>query len=81
MIIPIRCYTCGKVIGNKYYYYLEQVAEQKRKQNNNDESNIININVDNIEKTIEGKILDNLGCTRLCCRKIILSHIELIDDL
>ena len=23
MIIPVRCFTCGKVIGNKYDKYLE----------------------------------------------------------
>ena len=23
MIIPVRCFTCGKVIGNKYEKYLE----------------------------------------------------------
>ena len=81
MIIPIRCYTCGKVLGDKYYNYLQQVAEKKKKENINSDSNLININVDNVEKTIEGKILDNMGCIRLCCRKIMIGHIELIDDL
>jgi hypothetical protein len=23
MIIPVRCFTCGKVIGNKYDWYLD----------------------------------------------------------
>ena len=23
MIIPVRCFTCGKVIGNKYDSYIE----------------------------------------------------------
>ena len=26
MIIPVRCFTCGKVIGNKYDSYLELLA-------------------------------------------------------
>ena len=81
MIIPVRCYTCGKVIGDKYYYFKQQVAEQKRKENLDKDTNIININVDDVQKTIEGKMLDSIGCIRLCCRKIILSHIELIDEL
>ena len=27
MIIPIKCFTCGEVLANKYRYYLEQVSE------------------------------------------------------
>ncbi len=26
MIIPVRCFTCGKVIGNKYKAYLDKLA-------------------------------------------------------
>jgi DNA-directed RNA polymerases I, II, and III subunit RPABC5 len=27
MIIPIRCFTCGKVIGNKWEQYLALIEE------------------------------------------------------
>ena len=27
MIIPIRCFTCGKVIAHMYEEYLEKVTE------------------------------------------------------
>ena len=26
MLIPVRCFTCGKVIGNKWNTYLTQLA-------------------------------------------------------
>ena len=29
MIIPIKCFTCGKVIGDKYRYYLSEVKKMK----------------------------------------------------
>jgi len=29
MIIPIKCFTCGMVIANKYRYYQEQVRKKK----------------------------------------------------
>jgi len=29
MIIPVKCFTCGKVIGDKYRYYLIQVKKMK----------------------------------------------------
>ena len=29
MIIPIKCFTCGKVLANKYLYYISKVREIK----------------------------------------------------
>ena len=29
MIIPVRCFTCGKVIGDKYNKYLELIDQYK----------------------------------------------------
>jgi len=76
MIIPVRCVTCGKVIGSKYYYYKEEVAARKKKAGLPNEDTVINMNASHIEKTIEGQILDELGLVRLCCRKVFLGHIE-----
>ena len=28
MIIPVRCFTCGKVIGNKYDMYLDMLNKE-----------------------------------------------------
>lgn len=27
MIIPVRCFTCGKVLADKYFLYIDMVAE------------------------------------------------------
>ena len=29
MIIPVRCFTCGKVLANKYRYYVREVQKKK----------------------------------------------------
>ena len=29
MIIPIKCFTCGKVLADKYLYYTQRVNEIK----------------------------------------------------
>ena len=29
MIIPVKCFTCGKVLGNKYRYYCVEVRKIK----------------------------------------------------
>jgi len=28
-----------------------------------------------------GKVLDDLGLTRYCCRRMLLSHVEIIDEI
>ena len=28
-----------------------------------------------------GKVLDGLGVTRYCCRRMLLSHVEIIDEI
>lgn len=73
MIIPVRCFTCGKILANKYETYKKMVSETKK----SGEETIIDVN--NVKKTPEGKALDNLGLTRYCCRNVVLSHVELIE--
>ena len=29
MIIPVKCFTCGKVLGDKYLYYVKEVRQKK----------------------------------------------------
>jgi DNA-directed RNA polymerase subunit N (RpoN/RPB10) len=73
MIIPVRCWTCGKVLADKYETYKKFVVKYK----GNTEETIINVS--NVKKTAEGKALDELKLKRYCCRNVMLSHVELID--
>ena len=74
MIIPVRCFTCGKILGDKHVFYKKELEKSKTK-----EDTIINVNAKNIQQTPEGKALDKLGLKRYCCRRIMLSHIDLIE--
>ena len=59
MMIPVRCFSCGKVVGQLYEQFLKRV-----------------------EKGEQGdKVLDELGVSRYCCRRMILSQADLIDDV
>lgn len=58
MIIPIRCFTCGKVIGDKWEEFKREMIIGKN----------------------PAEILDSLGIKRYCCRRMFLSHIELVDE-
>ena len=82
MIIPIRCYTCGKLLSNKEKTYKDIVNRKKLalKIDINDES-ILNINDKDIKKTPEGEALDEIGLTRYCCRKIMMTNVELINEI
>ena len=59
MIIPVRCFTCGKVIGNKWQTYLHLLSGNGK----------------------EGDALDELGLRRMCCRRMLLTHVDLIEKL
>tara|TARA_B100000902_G_C26672585_1_gene603843 strand:+ start:164 stop:400 length:237 start_codon:yes stop_codon:yes gene_type:complete len=77
MIIPVRCFTCGKVVGDKYLKYLELVKENKDAQGEENTDTIITIDSKNIEKTAEGKAMDTLELNLYCCRRIMLSQIDI----
>jgi len=59
MIIPVRCFTCGKVLANKWNTYLAMIQAGKT----------------------EAQALDALKLPRYCCRRMMLTHVELSDKL
>jgi DNA-directed RNA polymerase subunit N (RpoN/RPB10) len=75
MIIPIKCFTCGNLLANKYLYYLNQVAELKKTQNKQNE-NIEYLTEDNMDVSVEGKVLNDLGLKKQCCRRHMLTHVD-----
>lgn len=77
MIIPVRCMSCGKVLADKYYYYKREVAKIKAKHEMPvNELSTIDINENEVKKTIEGNMLDKLGIIKLCCRATVLTSKE-----
>ena len=58
MIIPVRCFTCGKVIGSYYEDYKKRTEAGEEPK----------------------AVLDSFGLTRICCRRMILAHVEAIDE-
>jgi DNA-directed RNA polymerases I, II, and III subunit RPABC5 len=77
MIIPVRCFTCGKVVGDKYNKYLELIDQYKTELGLENKDTILTINKDKVEKTPEGRAMDTLGLKRYCCRRIMLSQIDI----
>jgi DNA-directed RNA polymerase I, II, and III subunit RPABC5 len=78
MIIPIKCVSCGTVLADKYRFYLEQVRKQKMQQNMDvDKVVYYTKSSKTTEKSPEGKTLDTLGLTNLCCRRVMLTHVDI----
>lgn len=58
-LIPVRCYTCGKVTGNKWQQYLSLLNEGMS----------------------ENDALTRLHLIRYCCRRMVLSHVDMIEKI
>ena len=76
MIIPVKCFTCGKVLGDKYLFYQKEVRKIKHQQNI-DKDNVIYLDETNIQKTPEGLVLDKINLTKICCRRHMLTHVDI----
>jgi DNA-directed RNA polymerase subunit N len=59
IIIPVRCFSCGSLIGDKWEDFAMRVKSGED----------------------SGKVLDSLGVKRYCCRRMLLSHVEVIDEI
>ena len=72
MIIPIRCFTWGKVMADISDYY-------EKEKNKLEETNDVDTAYKNFEKIHTGKILDSLGLKRYCCRRNLIANIDMMD--
>jgi len=59
MMVPVRCFTCGAVVGDKWEEFSRRVKNGEN----------------------AGKVLDELGVRRYCCRRMLLSHVDIIDEV
>jgi DNA-directed RNA polymerase I, II, and III subunit RPABC5 len=76
MIIPVKCFTCGNVIANKYEYYLSEVLRLKMDLGMDTEK-VIYLTKEYINKTPEGEVMDKLKLTKMCCRRHLLTHVDI----
>lgn len=80
MIIPVRCFTCGKVLGNLWEKYNEELQKSYNSEVSNNELKRI-VDLQNNDESAEKKILDNLGIKRYCCRRVMLSTVDLVEKI
>jgi DNA-directed RNA polymerase subunit N len=59
MMKPIRCITCGKLLGDKYDEFEQRVKKGES----------------------PASVLDELGVKRYCCRRMLLTSVDLMDEV
>jgi len=59
VLVPVRCFTCGNLVADKFEEY------QTRVKSGEDPA----------------KILDSLGVERYCCRRMMLTTVETIQQV
>ena len=57
MMVPVRCFTCGTVVGEHWEEYQERTTAGDPPD----------------------EVLDELGLERHCCRRMLVSHKNLVD--
>ncbi|HVL87032.1 MAG TPA: DNA-directed RNA polymerase subunit N [Candidatus Thermoplasmatota archaeon] len=57
-MIPVRCFSCGRVVAADYERFKERVARGEKPKD----------------------VLDALGVARYCCRRMIVTQSDIIDD-
>lgn len=76
MIIPVKCFTCGKVLANKYRFYQSQVRKYNMANTENTDE-VMYLTEENKDKTVFGKVLDDLKLNKICCRRHMLTHVDI----
>jgi DNA-directed RNA polymerase subunit N (RpoN/RPB10) len=77
MIIPIRCINCGKLLADKWDYYQRRLRELK----GTGYAEPTCFDGKTIPKTPEMELYKELNLTRYCCRKTLLTHVDLIEKI
>ncbi len=59
MLVPVRCFTCGSLIADKFDVYRTRTGAGEE----------------------PAEVLDSLGIGRYCCRRMLLTSIETIQQI
>ncbi len=75
MIVPVRCMNCGKLLADKWLYYQRRLQELQGTDAGAGKRTYFDGTT--VPKTKEAEVMKELGLTRYCCRKVLLTHVDL----
>ena len=64
-MIPIRCFSCGKVVANKWMKYQHSTKSIEKGGEGRDPNDVLN----------------EMGYDRYCCRRMFITCVDLTDEL
>lgn len=77
MLIPVRCFTCGKPISNYWIDYTKLLKKYEK-----DKTDIISFeNIADSSETACFKALKELKITRMCCRRHFITNVDMLDSI
>lgn len=81
MIIPVRCVTCHKVLADLWNYYEKRCKELEQELTEDAEQSQELSTKHSVKKTVRQKVFEELGLDRICCRRMLLGHVDLIETI
>lgn len=88
MLIPVRCFTCGNILADKWLAYEELVKRERQAKNDDRTEHYVIDDVkaflarsDTEMKSAEGLAMDALGVTKMCCRRHMLTTVDSLEDI
>lgn len=80
MLIPVRCMSCGKMLADKWLHYRRRVRELKVEAGLPPDVPSVFDGKD-ARKTAERIAMDELGITRYCCSRTMLTSVDVIEKI
>jgi DNA-directed RNA polymerase I, II, and III subunit RPABC5 len=82
MIIPVRCFECGKLIADKWRGYQRELKRLKQASGRTEERIYFEGTVEGATRqaSAEKQILDKLNLNQ-CCRTHFLTQVDLIEKI
>jgi DNA-directed RNA polymerase I, II, and III subunit RPABC5 len=65
------------VLADKYRFYVEEVRKRKLGRGMDDVKKVLYLTKEFSEKTVEGEVMDFLGLQKMCCRRHMLTHVDI----
>ena len=77
MIIPVKCFTCGHVLADKYRYFQDEVRRMKI-QKGADTQKVVYLTKDNMEKTMDSSVQHSAPLQLVVIVSVIILVIQVL---
>ena len=77
-LIPMRCFTCGERLASKYMTYVDEVQRAKGEAGCDAQKPLEYLtNTKDLTPSVEAKTMDKLQLFKWCCRRHMLTHVDI----